>query len=126
MQSLLVTYYQRVMLWNMVGAFQVSSLSAASVYLRLIEKLRLTDQEVTETQFVMDGPRFSWKLPKDNFGDKTIELENSEGDALIKMLEDGPAPIRISDVSWMKKIVATLQTTTGENKNGRVPENIGA
>lgn len=104
MQSIFVTYYQRVMLWNNLGAITVEKLRDAAVYLRMIEKLRLTDQEITETQFVVDGPRFSWRLPFPEYGSCMVEFEDEEVKALADAIEKMQG-IRVSDAEWMLKLV---------------------
>jgi hypothetical protein len=104
MQALHLTYYQRVILWNHLGSIQVEKLREASIYLRLIEKLRLTDQEITETQFVMEGPRFSWRLPEADYGSRTVEFEDEEMQALAGALEKVQG-VRVNDAQWMLKLV---------------------
>ena len=52
MESLNVTYYQRIILWGQVGNYEAPNLNETAVFLRLIEKLRLTDQETLDTEFV--------------------------------------------------------------------------
>jgi hypothetical protein len=109
MQSLSLNYYQRIMLWQLVGAHPVSSLKESSVYLRIIEKLRLTDTEMLATQFMQDAGRFSWRLPEQGYGDKVLELENEEAKALVAAME-APAPVRVSDAEWMVRVVEELKT----------------
>lgn len=103
MQTTHLTYYQRVMLWSHLGGIQVEKLRDAAVYLRILEKVRLSDQEVTETQFVMDGPRFSWRLPEADYGSRTIDLEHEELAALAGAIEKVQG-CRVSDAEWMLKL----------------------
>ena len=104
MQTTFLSYYQRVMLWSHLGGISVEKLSDASVYLRIIEKLRLSDSEVTETQFVADGPRFSWRLPDPAYGSRTVEFEDAEMAALAGAIGKIQG-IRVSDAEWMMKLV---------------------
>lgn len=104
MQSTFLTYYQRVILWSHLGSITVEKLREASIYLRMIEKLRLTDQEITETQFVSDGPRFSWRLPDPQYGSRTVEFEDEEMVALAGAIEKVQG-VRVSDAEWMLKLV---------------------
>lgn len=108
MQSLFVTCYQRIILWNAVGAHNASNLKEAAPLLRLIEKLRLTDQEMIDSNFFSDGQQFTWKLPSRGYGDRTVELENTEATALAKVIE-ALSPIRVSDAEWMTRIVEKFQ-----------------
>lgn len=109
MQSLTLNFYQRVMLWQLVGNHPAPSLKESSVYLRIIEKLRLTDSEMLATQFVQDQGRFSWRLPDTEYGSRKVELENEEAKALVTAME---APmqggIRVTDAEWMLKVVNEL------------------
>lgn len=107
MQNLSLNFYQRIMLWQLVGNHPAPSLKEASVYLRIIEKLRLTDTEMMATQFVQDSGRFSWRLPEQGYGDRTVELENEEAKALAAAME-APAPVRVTDAEWMLRVVGEL------------------
>jgi len=104
MTSVSLTYYQRVMLWNLIGAAKAPSLKEASVYLRVMEKIRLTDQESAESQFLSDNNGVSWRLPSPGYGNKTVELEESEVKALTTAIEAAPE-IRVADAEWMIKVL---------------------
>jgi len=110
MQSIFLNYYQRVLIWNMIGAHPAPGLKEASVLLRVIEKVRLSDRETIDTEFRPDGPNLSWKLPENGYGDKVIELENEEATALAGVIEN-TRPIRVADAGWLLKIVAQLSTS---------------
>lgn len=112
MQPLFLNYYQRVMVWNFVGAQSVQSLKEAAVLLRVIEKVRLTDKETADSNFISAGPRISWQLPEAGFGDKVLELEKEEAEALTRCIE-GARDVRVADAEWMLKMVAEL---SGERK----------
>jgi hypothetical protein len=103
MQSIPVTFYERVLLWNLTGNHQVQSLRDASVYLRLIEKLRPSDEEMREAQFVQEGQGFRWSVPERGYGDRTVELEDTEAAALRTAIE-GAQNIRVNDAAWMQRI----------------------
>jgi|SRR5215471_10699921 len=107
MTSVSLTYYQRVMLWNLIGATSAPSLKEASVYLRVMEKIRLTDQETAESQFLSDNGVLSWRLPSPGYGSRDIELEDGEAKALTKVMEEAPN-IRVQDAEWMQKAVERL------------------
>ena len=107
MQNLSLDFYRRVMLWQLVGSHPAPSLKEASVFLRIIEKLRLTDAEMLASQFVQDGGRFSWRLPEPEYGTRTVELENEEAKALVTAME-GQNPVRVSDAEWMLKVISEL------------------
>lgn len=104
MQTIPLNFYQRVMLWSHLGSIHVEKLRDASVYLRMIEKLRLTDTEITETQFLANGPQFSWQLPNAAYGSRMVEFEAEEITALAGAIEKIQG-IRVSDAEWMLKLV---------------------
>src|SRR6516162_7418314 len=105
MQQLFVTYYQRVMLWNMIGSHTVPTLDAAATFLRLLEKIRLSDQEVTESQMVMEAGNFTWKQPSQGYGDRLLDLENQEAEALAALIREVKG-VRIQDALWLSGIVS--------------------
>lgn len=108
MQALFLTYYQRVMLWNIVGGHTAGSVREAAVHIRLLEKIRLSDSESVESSFKMVGAQFSWQLPSANYGDKIVELENDEAKALADVIEKIPS-VKVSDAEWLIKVVSDLQ-----------------
>ena len=96
------------MLWNVVGGHNAKSVKEASVYIRLLEKIRLSDTESADSSFKMVGMQFSWNLPEAGYGDKVIELENDEAKALIDVIESIPS-IKVSDAEWMLKVINDIQ-----------------
>jgi len=107
MQTVFLTFYKRITLWNMVGNHSVSGLKQAEVYLRLIGKLRPTDEETESVNLQNNGMGVSWQLPVPTFGDKDIELERSEADALIAAIE--VAQFRVVDAAWLQEIADQLK-----------------
>lgn len=109
MQKLAVNFYQRVMLTQIVGTHPAPTLKESSVYLRLLEKMRLTDTEQLDTKFTSDGPRILWNLPHPEYGNRELELEHEEAKALITAMEASTTPVRVIDAEWMTKIVMELE-----------------
>jgi hypothetical protein len=108
MQSLSLAYYQRVMLWNMIGNYSAPNLKEASVYLRIIEKIRLSDIEQVETEFTSTGNQYGWKLPAPSYGNCVVDLENEEAKALATAIESA-TPVRVIDAEWLSNMVAELR-----------------
>jgi urease accessory protein UreE len=106
MQSLTLPFYQRIMLWNVIGNHAAPNLKEASIGLRVIEKLRLTDEEQTDTEFTTSGQQYGWKLPDPDYGTKTVDLETDEAKALAAAIE--AAPTRVIDAVWLQPIVDKL------------------
>lgn len=112
MQAADITYYQRVILWLMIGSHQAANLREASTYLRIIEKVRLTDQETRDSQFLqLESGQCSWRLPAPGYGDKCVELEDSEATALIAAIETA-SPVKVIDAAWMERLISALKNET--------------
>jgi hypothetical protein len=117
MQTIHLTFYQRVMLCSHIGSLEVERLREAAVYLRILEKIRLTDQEITETQFMAETqfrelpPRYSWRLPESDYGSRTVELEDEEVLALAGTIEQIKG-VRVSDAEWMLRMVEDCTSTS--------------
>jgi len=109
MQSLTLPFYQRIMLWNVIGSHAAPNLKEASVGLRVIEKLRLTDQEQTESEFTINGQQYNWKLPSETYGTKTVDFEGDEAKSLAAAIE--AAPTRVIDAVWLQPIVDKLKVS---------------
>lgn len=107
MQSLTLPFYQRIMLWNVIGNHAAPNLKEASVGLRVIEKLRLTDEEQIESEFAVNGQQYAWKLPDPDYGTKTVDLETDEAKALAAAVE--AAPTRVIDAAWLQPLVDKLK-----------------
>jgi len=108
MQSIFLSYYHRLMLWTLTGSHSVERLADAAVLLRVIEKVRLTDEESITTEFRANGSQIAWKLPEAGYGDKLVEFENEEARALAGVIE-GARGVRVSDAEWLMKTLEKLQ-----------------
>jgi hypothetical protein len=122
MQTVFLTFYQRVILWNSVGNYQAPNLMATEVFLRLINKIRLSDDEARESQFTQAAPGMAWRLPSQNYGDKVVELEDSEAEALVASMKSSPC--RVMDAEWMNKIKDELTPDKDEAKDARTPDEV--
>jgi len=119
MQPVFLNFYQRVIVWNMIGAHPAQGLKEASVLLRVIDKVRITDQESIDTEFRAGeaGGNVQWLLPEKGYGDKIVELENEEAAALVAVIE-GTRPIRVLDAGWLIKVVDELKLAPVAARNG--------
>jgi hypothetical protein len=107
MQSITLSFSHRIIVWNMVGNYNAPSLKEASIFLRIIEKIRLSDTEQQETEFRTVGGQYLWRLPSPEYGGKTVALEIDETRSLAAALES--SPIRVADAEWLQKLVDDLK-----------------
>jgi hypothetical protein len=107
MQTITLTFPQRLILWNMVGNHNATSLKDASVYLRILDKVRLTDQEQVETGFTIVGQQYSWRQMPNGYGTMDINLEVDEAKALSTAIETA-TPVRVADAAWLAELVTAL------------------
>jgi len=114
MQSLDLKFYQRVYLWSTVGNHSAANLKEAAVFLRLIEKLRLSDAEQRESEFTAVGDKYLWKPISPEYGSRTIELEDEEAKALAAVIE--VAPLRVNDAVWLEPLVKQITETASLEK----------
>jgi hypothetical protein len=108
MQSITVTFPQRIILWNMVGNHNATSLKDASIYLRILDKVRLTDQEQVETGFTIVGQQYSWQQMPNGYGTRDVNLEVDETAALAAAIETA-TPVRVADAAWLVNLVFQLR-----------------
>jgi len=92
----------------MAGNHNAGNLKEASVFLRIINKLRLSDEEQAKTEFALNGPQYTWKPQPNGYGTKTIDLEGDEAKALILAIE-ALTPMRVADAIWLAPLVDELK-----------------
>lgn len=88
----------------MISNHNAENLIAASNYLRVLEKIRPTDEESRETQLISSGPNMQWRLPYQFYGDKDVEFEDVEVESIQKVINTA-SPIRVFDAEWLQKLV---------------------
>jgi hypothetical protein len=106
--TVVLTFYQRFHLEATIGSFQAPKLSDTLVFLRLLEKLRLTETERKAAQFRLEGNAASWRLPNPEYATREIELEDTEAAALRQAIENFEG-IRVIDAQWLAPLVETLR-----------------
>jgi hypothetical protein len=107
MRNLTLNYYERVQLWNLIGAHKAPRLREAAVLLRCIEKVRPSDEEARETQLTLDRTQMSWRTPAPGYGEREIAFEDEEAAALVGVL-DTLEGVRVADWAWIVPIAAAL------------------
>lgn len=109
MMSINFNWYERIVLWMRIGAMPVPNINAANVFLRILDKLRPSEQEQQDTKLSIEGLNYRWVLPHHQYGDKQIEFENEEAKALADGLDNHPMEVRVSDAAWMLRLLAQLR-----------------
>jgi hypothetical protein len=105
MKQIHLTFPQRIAIWNIVGSFEAPRVGEAATYLRVFDKVRPTDVELRDSQFVREGNSLQWSQGFN--GDRDIDLEDEEAAALVKALE-AIGPVRIVDAAWILPLVKSL------------------
>ena len=111
-----LTWYQRMVLWNRIGSAPVPSIKEADTYLRIISKIRPTDEEQRDAQLTAVGGGYVWKPTESGWGDRSVELEDEEAKALVACLSTAQPGqvISVRDAEWMipliKQIEAQIKT----------------
>ena len=91
-----LTYYERVSVWNLIGNHQVPRLREAAVLLRVLDKVRPTDEEIRETKFSAKGDgNVTWTATSPQYGERDIALEAEEAQALTQVF-DGIENVRVN------------------------------
>lgn len=112
MTTISLSFYQRFHLENTVGAFPVPNIKAARTFIRLLDKVRLTEAERREARFETTGSSASWHLPHPNHAQKSIELDDTEAQGLARAIENFEN-VRVIDAEWL---VPLLEQLTEEQK----------
>jgi len=108
MTDLLLTFYERLCLWNMIGNYQAPRLAEVAVLLRALDKLRPSDAEALETELIVRDGQMGWKLPEPSYGERTVALEAEEVAALVKVFES-LQDIRVADGAWIVRLIEQLK-----------------
>ena len=74
------------------------------MYLRIMEKIRITDDEQRETGFSLVGQQYTWKPMPEDYGRRDVPLEAEEAKALTAAIELA-SPLRVADAVWLEKLV---------------------
>jgi len=115
MKVIPLTFYQRFSLAGAIGNFPVPKVKDAAMFVRLLEKVRLTEAERRGGKFRQEGQNVSWTLPDAGFGTKSIELEDIEAESLAQAIE-ALENIRVLDVEWLLKISEQLRAEEPEEQ----------
>lgn len=125
MKEIKVNFYQRITIWMMLGNHQCRNLKETSTFLRLHDKLRLTDDEMRDTQFVLDGMQYRWRLPSMDYGERTVELADDEATALVQAF-DAVEGVRVTDAFWINALIDPLRPPAPIEKSAEKPIEVAA
>jgi|SRR5262245_61030072 len=107
MTQIHLSYHERICLWVWIGQHQAPRLKEAAVLLRVYEKVRPSDEEMRDTQLVLNDQGARWNPPEGEYGAKEIALEGEECTALAGVIENAPN-VRVSDAAWMCRLTEQL------------------
>jgi hypothetical protein len=113
MPQIHLNFYQRITLWNMIGNHPCRRLQDTAVFLRLLDRVRPSDEEMRDTQFVQQEQQFMWRTPSPNYGERDIEIESDEAKALVEMFE-AQEGIRVADAAWIFRLIDPLRSKNPE------------
>lgn len=110
MKVVKLLWYERMYLWHRLGMVQAPTIKDAAVYLRIIDKIRPSDQETIDTKLATDGRGgYRWEPgPSIGYGDREVELENEEAAALTKGIDTHPQPVLVADAAWLLRLLGQL------------------
>ena len=109
MKIIPINWYERMVLWSRVGSMQAPNLQQAHVCLRILGKLRPSEEEVKVANLEMTEGNFRWRLPSVEYGSLQLELEDDECKALADGLDNHPQPVMVSDAAWMLELLEKLR-----------------
>lgn len=108
MTDIVLTFYERVSMWNMIGNYQAPRLADVAVLLRVLDKVRPVDFEVQATDLTTSDGQMSWKLPEPDYGTRAVELEAEEAAAVAKVFESLQG-VRVADGAWICRLMERLK-----------------
>ncbi|MET0166349.1 MAG: hypothetical protein ABWY12_09735 [Burkholderiales bacterium] len=104
MAQIHLNFYQRIILWNLIGGFQAPNMESTRIFLGLLKKIRPTGEEMKAAHCVIEADQYRWLLPFASYGERDLELESDEANALAQALESQQAP-RVGDAEWMFDLI---------------------
>jgi hypothetical protein len=114
MQSIHLTFYQRFVVWNMIGGQQTRNVREALLLYKVLDKIRPNDEEMRDTQYVNENGNVTWQLPSTDYGTRDIELENEGAELLAQYLETWQSGVRVTDGPWLAKLIDDFKPRAAE------------
>ena len=114
--------YEQIVTAEIVGQ-QEGRLADISAYLRILDKIRITDEERKSSKMEVADGQLRWQLPSQSFGSSQVMLEDQEARRLSDLLENWPK-VTIRDVAWIERVVSDL-TSEGPMPAEGVHKNAG-
>ena len=122
MKTTTLNFYERIVTAEIVGQ-QEGRLADISAYLRILDKIRITEEERKSSNMEVADGQLRWQLPSQDFGSSQVMLEDQEARRLSDLLENWPK-VTIRDVAWIERVVSDLKSerpvpAEGVHKNAR-------
>lgn len=104
MKDLTLDLNQRQHMWIIVGA-QEGRAADLAIYLRLMEKLKLSETEETLIGVTVDGQgNMAWRMQPEGVPLTTVSVEDKDAERLKLVLENWPR-FRPVDNEWLQKVL---------------------
>ena len=107
MKTTTLSFYERIVITEIVGQ-QEGRLADISAYLRILDKIRISDEERKESSLEVQDGQLRWQLPSTDFGTREVHLEDEEVRRLVQLLETWPK-VTIRDAAWIGRVVSELR-----------------
>ena len=116
MTQVTINFHQRLGLWMRIGTAQVPSLRDAATLIRVLERIRPTEEEMKKVNYKQDKTTVEYTLPDLSYGVKTYEFEDEESRRLIDTLNGHQNPFRIDEAAWMLALIEDLENQMKSEK----------
>jgi hypothetical protein len=114
MKTTTLNFYERIVTAEIVGQ-QEGRLADISAYLRILDKIRITEEERKSSNMEVADGQLRWQIPSQDIGSSQVMLEDQEARRLSDLFENWPK-VTIRDVAWIERVVANLRS---ERRTGR-------
>ena len=107
MKNTTLNFYERIRTLDILGV-QEARLAEVAIYLRIIDKIRFTEDEEKAAKLKRNESSVQWELPNPEYGTITAQLEDVEAEKLLGLLQSWPH-ISTRDAKWILRVVDDLK-----------------
>jgi hypothetical protein len=126
MQEMKFNFYQRFTLTSILSEAAVAREEGRDLG-HAHELLRLTDEEIRDSQLLMEKEQVTWTLPSAGYGTRDVTLSTSEAQALARAIENHRKwPLPVKDWLWLEEVVRELKRKGKEEDHSGTQSNSAA